>query len=152
MSPDLTKWEPKQEWKRRGKDFCVVVSRHEVHRPAAWPMTEEGPHRWCVYAYVYPKHPHFAAFDGDRMLQDAATALPLHGYPSLLTPHFFTDRTMSSVQVGADYNHGESDYRFTNAATPEEAWEVFRDAETLVVWLTDYAPAAAGWKEGTHGE
>lgn len=77
-------WDHKDLWRKRGADFLVEVSRHsEPVREESGCFDAEGPHRWCVYAYVYPKHPHFANFDGtDRMSQDAASALPLHGGPS----------------------------------------------------------------------
>jgi hypothetical protein len=126
MSPE---WKHEDKWSRRGRNFLVTVTRHEVavHEP-------EGPHRWCVYAWIYPKHPRFARFEGDRMWQDAATELPFHGGPSLLRWHRAEDGTATSVQVGADYNHLHDD-RFTYMANPAEAYAVFNDADGLFAML-----------------
>jgi len=124
-------YEHKDVWTRRAVTFCVQVSRHTAtpHAPG------EGPNRWCVYAYLYPTHPHFASFDGDKIFQPAATALPLHAYPSLLERHRDAKGDVASIQVGADYHHLH-DERFTDYATREDAAEVFRDAEDLFAWLS----------------
>lgn len=122
-------WGHKDEWRLRGNDFMVVVSRHAVEMPDAYRI--DGPHRWCVYAYIYPKHPHFAAFSGDDdMLQEAAQCLPLHGGPSLMRMHWDKAGKALSAQVGADYNHLHDD-RFTHYETRVAARDVFDDAETL---------------------
>lgn len=121
----------KDEWMREGRDFLVTVTRHSVQTL----YDHEGTHRWCVYAYVYPKHPHFARFDGtETMWQDAATALPLHRGPSLCRKHMSAEGEVTSYQVGADYNHLHDDY-FTHYATPDDAREVFSDADRLFAWL-----------------
>ena len=124
------------EWKRVGKDFLVVVKRHTSATPAEF-ACGEGPHRWCVYAYIYPSHPHFEAFDGtETMWQDAATVLPMHGGPSLLRVHTkHPDHAITSYQVGADYNHLHDD-EYTHMANEIEAASVFRDADELFDWLS----------------
>ena len=122
-------WTHKDEWKLRGKDFLVSVSRHE-ETPSSY-IYDEGPHRWCVYVYFYPKHPHFAKFtESGGMLQDAASCLSLHGYPSFFSAHHDENGDVTSYQVGADYNH-ERDEHFTRMATKEVAYTVFKDAEEL---------------------
>lgn len=131
----MSNWEHKDLWKRYGKDFMVEVSRHQVgvfQEAERW--SEEGPHRWCVYAYIYPKHPHFAKFSGPEMFQDAACSLPLHCGPSFLRWHYADDGKPTSVQVGCDYNHLH-DSQYTRMATKEEAQAVFNDAEKLFDWL-----------------
>ena len=130
-APD--KWRHKDEWRRDGTGCCVIVSRHEVplYEPHA-----EGPHRWCVYAYVYPAHPHFANFSGDKMFQDAATMMPMHAYPSFLQWHRAEDGKPTSVQVGADYNHLHDD-RYTHFVTADDAASVFSDADMLFDWLDE---------------
>lgn len=127
-------WKHKDEWKKRGTDFMVVVSRHEESALAG-----DGPNRWCVYAYIYPKHPHFKNFDGPRMWQDAASMMPMHGGPSLLNYHRSED-AITSVQVGADYHHHMDDH-FTHYAIKGEAYEVFSDADELFQWLENMASA-----------
>lgn len=113
-----------------GAAFMVQVSRHSVDC-----QEYDGPHRWCVYAYIYPKHPHFARFDGtETMWQDAASALPLHAGPSLVRKHLNAKGETTSYQVGADYNH-HGDDRFTHYATAADAYQVFADARELFDWL-----------------
>jgi hypothetical protein len=144
----MADWDHKDEWRKRGKNFLVTITRHNE---AAHEDRDEGPNRWAVYAYIYPKHPHFAKFEGDQLFQQAATDMPLHGYPSFITRH--RDHTkggeVCSVQVGADYHHLH-DSHFTHYATPEEAAEVFADAERLFGWLEEREPAAPIQRPGDH--
>jgi hypothetical protein len=129
-------WKHKDEWRRKGENFAVVVSRHTVSTTHG-----DGPHRWCVYAYIYPKHPYFGEIDqSGPMYQDSASAMPLHGGPSLLEFPMY-DGKVSSAKVGADYNHIYDD-AFTYYATKDDAYEVFRDAEELFDWLTNRAAIA----------
>ena len=129
-------WKHKDEWRRNGKNFAVVVSRHMEST-----IGGDGPNRWCVYAYIYPKHPYFSEFDqAGPMYQNAASAMPLHGGPSLLEFPMY-DGKVSSAKVGADYNHIYDD-AFTHYATKDDAYEVFRDAEKLFDWLTNCAASA----------
>lgn len=127
----------KELWRKWGKDFMVEVSRHEEPASDEYACYDSaGPHRWCVYAYIYPKHPHFAAFNGtEEMWQDAATSLPFHAGPSLCRKHFDNSGAVTSYQVGADYNHLH-DTHYTRCATADEAWDVFEDAESLHARLT----------------
>jgi hypothetical protein len=127
-------WDHKDEWRKHGLDFLVHVTRHN----GTADEYGRGPNQWAVYAYVYPKHPHFAKFDGQHMWQEAATMMPFHGGPSYLRWHIDNDGKPTSVQVGADYDHLHDEH-FTNYATKEDAWEVFQDAECLVEWLTERA-------------
>ena len=128
-------WRHKDVWTLPGKDFIVQVHRHSVEqRPSYYGDT--GPHRWCVYAYIYPGHRLFDKFSGPDMWQSAATAMPLHGGPSLLRWHYDDTGNPTSVQVGADYNHLHDD-RFTNKATRAEAGVVFSDAEELHAYLKE---------------
>lgn len=125
-------WNRKETWRKWGDGFMVEISRHEepVHDDSSM-YGGEGPHRWCVYAYVYPKHPHFADFDGtEAMWQAAATALPFHGGPSFCRKHLNAAGEVTSYQVGGDYNHLH-DTHFTQYATPAQASDVFEDAQTL---------------------
>lgn len=130
-------WRHKDIWTREGENFIVQVSRHSVGQSE---YERTGPHRWCVYAYVYPKHSAFASFDGPQMWQPAATRLPLHGGPSLLRWHYDDDGKPTSVQVGADYNHLH-DERFTHMATADDARSVFADADELHAALSAGVPA-----------
>lgn len=130
----MTKWAHKDEWHRRGKDFLVVVKHHTEDIPTELALYE-GQHRWTVYAYIYPKHSRFESFSGTDMYQPAASALPLHGGPSLLRWHRDDNGNPTSVQVGADYNHYGDD-EFLHYATAEDAAEVFHDADRLFQHLS----------------
>ena len=126
-----------EEWKREGKNFLVTVKHHTeriTEEPACY--DSEGPHRWCVYAYIYPKHPHFARFDGtETMWQEAACALPMHGGPSLVRAHIkIDDKSIGSYQVGSDYHH-HGDWSYTQMADEKDAYSVFADADELFDWL-----------------
>lgn len=127
-------WSHEDIWKRCGDGFCVEISRHS--EPLSDISPELGPHRWCVYAYIYPQHPHFARFDKtDSFFHETCAVLPLHGGASYLRTHYLGDGAKSCVQVGADYNHLHDEH-FTHL-TPEQAGEVFKDAENLFRWLTE---------------
>lgn len=140
----MTNWNRKELWRKFGKDFLIEVSRHEEPQASeSGCFDSEGPHRWCVYAYVYPKHPHFANFNGtEDMWQDATTCLPLHGGPSLCRKHLNAKGEVTSYQIGADYNHLH-DWRFTQFSNPVEAGEVFADAQALFDALSERSKVAA---------
>lgn len=127
----MSDWAHKDEWKRHGKDFLVVVSRHSVNlaEPSSSCYDDDGGNRWAIYAYIYPKHPHFAKFEGDHLWQDA-TNLRMHGGCSFLRRHFRKDGEVLSIQVGADYNHLH-DGMYTWLATSQDAFAVFEDAAEL---------------------
>ena len=137
---DMTTWKHKDEWHRRENAFLVVVKRHSVEPSSYAPY--EGPHRWSVYAYLYPTHRLFKDFDGTNMWQPAAIALPLYGGPSLLRWHTGDDGKPCSVQIGADYHHLHDEH-FSSYAIPSEAWEVFRDANRLFDHLAAEVAALA---------
>ena len=126
-------WRRKDIWSREGKNFFIEVSRHEQKRRDD-EYSHEGPHRWCVYAYIYPKHPRFAKFEGSAMWQPAATALPMHGGPSLLTLHYADDGKVMSVEVGCDYHHLHDD-GYTHLENAQQAFGVFSDADELFDYL-----------------
>jgi hypothetical protein len=129
---DIAKWSHKDEWHQSGEHFLVVV-KHYTETPNKY--SHDGPHRWNVYAYIYPKHRLFETFKGPEMWQPAATELPLHGGPSLLRWHLGDDGKPTSVQVGADYYHLH-DEEFSYYATPSDASEVFNDADKLFQHLS----------------
>lgn len=95
LSAPLPEWDHKDEWRLSGRNFLIVVSRHYGTADHY-----EGPHRWAVYAYIYPQHPYFALFEGPHMWQDAAVALPFHGGPSYLEYPMYGGK-VGSVKVGA---------------------------------------------------
>ena len=132
-------WNHKDEWSVRGTDFLVQVTRHAV-KPIKGFSVGEGENRWCVYAYIYPKHPKFSEFTEEAIYQPATENIPFHGGCSLCRLHANSSGERTSVQVGADYNHLH-DEEFTCLSTPKEAWEVFHDAEKLFGYLEGFAKA-----------
>lgn len=133
MPEEKPTWLKKDVWKRQGKDFLVEVSRHT--EPPSSINHWDGENRWCVYAYIYPKHRLFDRFDGESMLQDAACCLPLHRGPSYLRAHRGSDGQICSYQVGADYHH-HGDDRFTHYDSDKDAYQVFVDADALFEHLS----------------
>ncbi len=125
-------WQHKDEWKHVGNSYAVVVSRHTTETDHRL----EGPHRWAVYAYIYPAHPHFAKFNGPDFHQPATDCMPGHSYVSYLRTHRNDNGDACSIQVGWDYNHLH-DTEFTHCADKGSASAVFRDAEELVQWLEE---------------
>jgi len=130
--------EPVTEWRLQGKGYLVAVKHHSVTSPTG----DDGPNRWAVYAYLYPTHWHFPAFDlPGHMWQEATLIMPLHGDCSYLRAHRDDDNSILSIQVGADYNHVGDD-RFSYIDGRNEAWTVFDDAERLFEWLKPREQAA----------
>jgi hypothetical protein len=118
-------WRHKDLWHRRGQNFLVEISRHTVSSE----FSDEGPNRWAVYAYIYPAHPHFPAFSGPAIFQDATGILRLHRGCSYLEYPMY-DGKVTSVKVGSDYHHLRDDH-FTYYDTPADAYQVFADADEL---------------------
>lgn len=131
----MSEWRHKDEWTRRGKNFLVKISRHADAEmdiiDGEYKATGRIENKWCLYAYFYPKHPHFSKFViGDDMRQDAANFFDWHCGCSYLQRHCDANGTTFSIQVGCDYNHLYDD-RFLQMVTKEDAYEVFADAEAL---------------------
>ncbi|MGI4815874.1 MAG: hypothetical protein ACRYG5_09950 [Janthinobacterium lividum] len=130
---EIKDWKHAEEWTRSGKDFLVKVYRSSSVLSTEWAEQfgrAEVEHKWAVYAYIYPKHPHFGAFNGEEMFQDAANIMPLHAGCSFLRFHYSAPQTVCSIEAGADYSHLHDD-AFLGMATPEEARRVFHDADEL---------------------
>src|ERR1700749_75877 len=145
MSKHTPEWGRRDSWRKHGKDFMVEVY-HYTETPreeTSWYGEGEGPHRWNVYAYIYPKHPHFAAFKRDEgMWQEAGATLGFHGGVSLLEYPQYDDK-VTCVKVGCDYNHLH-DAPYTRMENREQASEIFDDADTLFERLTNMDSRATG--------
>lgn len=134
----MSNWDHKSEWRKRGNNFMVTISRHDV-KPSELRDADEGLHRWAVYAYIYPKHRLFDSFIPDgEMWQAATSALPLHAAPSLFITHRAGDNKdeVSAFQIGADYSHLYDDeyYRMDDSTFPNS---VTHDAEQLFMHLQE---------------
>ena len=124
-------WRKSDTWRRSGEHFLIEIYHYIAPGPESY---DDGRHRWNVYAYVYPNHPHFKNFSGSAMWQDAATAMPFHAGPSFLRWFYDDDGKPVSVKVGSDYHHLGDDH-FSFMAAPLEASQVFDDADQLFDWL-----------------
>ena len=128
-------WEKFDEWRVRCKTFCVVVKHWTVSEEDSIRFQEEyGPHRWVVYAFIYPDHKLFHVVSGEKntsKLED----FPVHGGVTFFRRHWSSDgKSCASIEVGADYFH-DGDDPFTR---DEDGQGVFSDAEALVKWLNEY--------------
>jgi len=133
-------WKKLEEWLKREKDFTVVV-KHWTEEEFD---TREGPHRWGVYAFIYPSHQHFKKLTGDNIFHAGAQEIPIHGGPSRFCRHWDSaGANVTSVEIGADYHHdGDRHYTFNDTG---EA--VLFDADKLVRWLSDYESKGKGQDE-----
>ncbi len=130
-------WRRKEEWKRPGIDFIVTVEHFFFGSETS--ERDDGGERWCVYAYIYPKHPRFRRFSGTGIYQDATKDLPLHSGCTYLRQHRDNDGSVTSFQVGADYNHLHDGF-FTHER--DFGGRVKSDADALFDFLTrEQAPA-----------
>lgn len=124
----------KEEWKREGKDFCVVVSRHTARS-----TDENDNNRWCVYLYVYPRHPSFDLFNplSDMWSQPHFTC---HSYVSFFKVHRDERGDVGSFQLGWDYNHDGDNFGW--CSTADDASSVFWDANRLFEQAEQWATEA----------
>lgn len=123
-------WRHSDKWKREGKNFLVEVSRHsspEFNSDYSEVIGQE--HRWCVYLYVYPRHPDFARFDSNGDMH-SQPYYECHIYVSLFRVHRDESGEITSFQLGWDYNH-DGDVYYTHLAPPSAAGSVFYDANRL---------------------
>lgn len=136
-------WDDKRTWKKRGTNFLIEVSCHtvkQIDEPCCF--DSEGPYRWCIYAYIYPKHPIFTRFDLDNIYQDETARMPFHGGCTYIRHHLTMDEnvSVSAVQVGCDYHHLYDD--IYTVVSPDDAdnqdyFQVWKDADELFVYLEE---------------
>ena len=131
----MKNWKHKEQWQKRDSNFLVEISRHEVEKSDMFP--NDGIYRWCIYAYIYPTHPLFKNIHNEDIHQESVSKMPLHSGASLVRNHHDSDGEVTSIQVGADYNHLH-DEQFTLIYEVEDASSIFDDAERLFEWLKNY--------------
>lgn len=126
-------WDEVQKWRRRGENFLIEVTHYTVEVSSAFGEHDDG-NRWNVHAYVYPGHALFPSLNESKDIY--GYEMPLHGGPSLFEKHYNRAGEITSVQIGADYNHlGDESYSYYK--TKDGAAIVFFDAETLFTWLSN---------------
>jgi hypothetical protein len=140
MDPKSAGWEQVESWRKRGENFLVEVKHFEAKSYADTALAmNEGPHRWALYAYLYPQHPFFGECDPQGgMWQRVACYLSGHMYCSFSDVHarLKKDGTpeVTSFQFGWDYHHLDYDERYTQME-PGAADAVFADGERLFEYL-----------------
>lgn len=129
----------KETWSRRGKDFLIEVVRWETMTEEIYKKLQKdiglnnGRYVWNIYCYIYSKHKLFDAILGEEY-EDCP--VPFHGGCTLSQWNRKQDGTVTSKQYGCDYNHYQDEH-FTFIEKPEEAYEVFNDAEEIFNELSE---------------
>jgi len=127
----MSDWNKKEEWRKRGSTFLVTVEHFmTTHEERGDYFERRGPNHWCVYAYIYPRHPKFESLVGCNISHDWFSELPLHGGCSLVRKHCDESGNIMSYQFGADYGHLH-DERYSFLEAEDEAHVVFDDAQAL---------------------
>lgn len=122
-------WDHKDIWRKREDKFLIEISRHEVD----YKEKDKGSSRWCIYIYIYPGYFLFEKILKEGRHSDIINDMPLHGGESYFQKHINEKGEITSIQIGADYDHLHDDrYSFYN--TKENASSVFADADNLFNW------------------
>lgn len=124
-------WRHKDVWAYRTKSFCVEVSRHSETR-----LDGEVENLWCIYAYVWEKHPAFKLFNRHAGPFEQPS-FDVHSYPSFYRPHINKEGGITSHQIGWDYNH-DGDSHYLELTTKDQAGSVFWDAQNLIKQLEEW--------------
>jgi hypothetical protein len=129
----MSEFEHKDIWTKQCEDFTIEVSKHEWPAHNIAPGWDMGPNRWCLYVYIYPKHPFFkeCVVEGKYGTdQRVANYLPFHMGCTFFHAHRDNLGEITSYQFGADYSHYHDEW-ITHLATKEDARVVFMNAEEL---------------------
>lgn len=126
------KWEHKDIWKSRGKNFLVEVVRWQSPEyDIDYSEVISYKNHWNVYAYIYPKHPLFDKLDKTHTQWFRQPLDSLHFHRGCSYMQWYIDETgkYTAVQLGGDYGHSGDEYE--HIATKDEAWWMFDDAKML---------------------
>jgi hypothetical protein len=135
-------WNKVDTWRKNSADgsFTVEVTRFPVRPLPVRPLDFSwGSNGWQVHAYISDRHPHFAALSKalDADLGQGTGNMPLHCGCTFRDYHRrYKSEEIGCVEIGADYRHLHDDH-FSHYETPEQAGEVFMDAEALFAWLAE---------------
>lgn len=130
----LKEYKHKETWGRRGNNFYVEVVRWEIMSAEKFDEykqkwgSDTGRFVWNVYCYLYPNHPLFNASEKEDMFDCPVNSF--HGGSTFAEWYRKEDGTVSCKKYGCDYNHYQ-DEDFTHMESPNDAYEVFMDAENL---------------------
>lgn len=124
----------KEIWCRRGKDFQIEIVRWETMSEEQYNKMKSigaafnGRFIWNVYCYIYPNHRLFNVPKEEDLCDCPVNNL--HGGCTFAQWHRNTEGNIMSKQYGSDYNHYHDEH-FTYIERPEDAFEVFNDAQEL---------------------
>lgn len=141
MSESILPFKHKNCYVLSGEHFAVEITRHSVDIALSF----DGGQRWCVYAYIHPKHPFFKIvnkIDPDdyfNSMYSLEVNNLLHGGCTYFVKINQKSYKMNNkyIKFGADYNHYE-DKRFTFYKDLYEAFDVHDDAKRLYDYLNNY--------------
>ena len=122
---NIEKYQYKEEWERRSKLFVIVVCR--------WSYVGSRKNNWNIYCYIFPEHPLFKT-----LIESTVYSPPIDFHGGCTYFKWFRNEQgeVTSKQYGCDYSH-YGDESFDNYMTPEQASEVFYDAEELFRFLSE---------------
>jgi len=127
MNEHLKKYKYKEIWGRREDDFFIEVVRWNSED-----ILEGEISIWNIYCYIYPSHKLFNELTDESIF--GAEILNFPGRCAYCRFHRNTNGEIASKQYGNDYNPiWDEEIRKIN--NPEEAYEVFNDAEDLYNFL-----------------
>lgn len=139
-------------WLHKGKDFTVeVVVWRNPEQVIPVNLSDIVPqYHWNVYAYIFPKHPMFEQIIKEDLF-DYGTDIPLHWGASYHQWKYDKNNSVLCKKIGCDYQHLHDD-RFGRYATKEEAWEVFRDADSLIEFMNERIKSAIPGTAGNNAQ
>lgn len=149
----MSEYKEKRIWTKQCDTHSIEISRHEK----GYAPDGEGKYAWCVYVYVYPKHPLFVQLDinsSSYLYNDIISRMPLHGGCTYCSINY-TDHERGgagedyktveleapkriSIKIGCDYAH-LYDEGFSFIEDPMGT-AIFREAEDLDEWMKYQKP------------
>ena len=124
----------KEVWGRMGKDFYIEVVRWESMTAEEYESMRErgmafnGRFIWNIYCYLYPDHPRFNLAKEEDMCDCPINSF--HYGCTYAKRNRSIDGTVICKRYGNDYNHYGDDH-FTYIEKPEDAFQIFSDADEL---------------------
>lgn len=130
-------WQHKDVWRKSGNAFSVEIVHWFSPEFSSGDRIYPRKEHWNIYAHLMPKHPLFSEYN---LAEDYPEGpIPFHGGVTWFLVHRNLAGTeITSLEIGCDYAHCQ-DERFEEYATPEQAWEVFADAQGIFDMLNDGA-------------
>ena len=133
-------------WDARGKNFSVEI----VHWKVDYTGSDQGSHRWNIYAYIHPGHPLYE--EESKSISYWETSIDFHGGATfkqfIVNEHIsivpapknkygiestYKSEEKITVKIGCDYSHlGDDEYSFAS----ELPYQVEQDAKELYEFLS----------------